>query len=707
VLSGQFWLAKFYLTILALLPNGLNTVLRFNTPVNIEVTTYLHLHHPVSLRGGTGGQDSTRVFARQYVLPGCCGGSMVARFMAIALFAVAIPCAHAADTQPAAPAPAAPDSRAVLTGDQVVQILDQTVDWYRTLGIQQQAATQPSDLLILYANRQTAEKVMALAFEIARANAELLSSEASAKQASAEAASEQSLTTIQKKLDAQRTALQAEIEAAKREAGGSTGGAREDAQAKLLVLQGELDLVNARRNMLANIAQFDRETDANGFGANALKAHIDAIAASIPSATPVPTAGAAAATATAPATSAAPAPLSEFGIWDLASTVFRLSAKARTIETVDRRTAELQELFTQIRTPPLEQLKMLTARGDALAQQMDGANASNLRAMRDQYDTLAWLFQQTSAMVTPLSKAEVLLNQYRHNLNNWREATQRQYREALKALGLRVALFAVMLALVFAAAEVWRRVVFRYVAEPRRRTRYLLLRKIVLWMLVVAIVASTLATELGSLATFAGLITAGLAVAMQSVLVSVVGYFFLIGKYGIRVGDRVQIGNVIGEVIDLGLVRLHLMELSPQGMTPTGRVVAFANSIIFQASGGLFKQIPGVNFAWHEITLSLPAGADYTALKDKLTATVGAIVADYRDEIMRQAQAIQRAASADTPEELTAHVQLRFSLAGVDAVVRYPVQLTRAAEIDERVSRELLNVISAFAPAQPKAVTQT
>src|SRR5690349_9387873 len=83
--------------------------------------------------------------------------------------------AQAADA-PTQPAAAATDSRAVMTGDQVVQILDETVDWYRTLGIQQQAATQPSDLLILYANRQTADQIMKLAFDFARANAELLSS---------------------------------------------------------------------------------------------------------------------------------------------------------------------------------------------------------------------------------------------------------------------------------------------------------------------------------------------------------------------------------------------------------------------------------------------------------------------------------------------------------------------------------------------------
>src|SRR6201987_1889405 len=102
----------------------------------------------------------------------------------------------------------------VLTGDQVIQILDDTVDWYRTLGAQQQSATQPSDLLILYANQQTADKVIGLAFEIARANAELLSSEASSSETSADTTSSaQALTEQQKKLDAQRKAIQDEMDA--------------------------------------------------------------------------------------------------------------------------------------------------------------------------------------------------------------------------------------------------------------------------------------------------------------------------------------------------------------------------------------------------------------------------------------------------------------------------------------------------------------
>ncbi len=613
---------------------------------------------------------------------------MHARIATVVLMGIAALAARAAD---------APDARAVMTGDQVVQILDETVDWYRTLGVQQQAATQPSDLLILYANRQTADKVVALAFEIARANAELLSSDASLQKEAEDAGSVQSLNRSRQKLDEQKASIQAEIAAARRQLPG--------AQSRIALLEAQLDLVNARRNMLLNMTRFAGDTDTTGFGANALKAHIDAIAASIPAASGAADMTAAAMPAAAmtesdPARVAMSAPLSRFGIWDLAATVFRLAAKARTIEQIDQRTAEVQQTFTEIRTPPLEQLKRLSDRGDALAAEAESAKGASLRGMRDQYDTLAWLFQQTSSIATPLSKAGVLFDQYRNNLANWRDAARKQYRDALEALGLRVALFAGLLAVVFVLGQLWRRAVYRYVHEPRRRSRLLLLQKIVGWTVVVVIVAATFTTEIGSLATFAGLITAGLAVAMQSVLISFVGYFFLIGKYGIRVGDRVQVGSVTGEVIEMGLVRMHLMELSGDGsMSPTGRVVAFANSIIFQAAGGLFKQMPGVDLAWREVIFNLPAGADYTALKEEMVQAVTRVSADYREDIARQTREIQKAASSREPGDPAPSVQLRFSASSVDAIVRYPVQLSHAAEIDERVSRELLAVISAHTAA--------
>ena len=613
------------------------------------------------------------------------------KFLVAVVFGACAGAASAADTATAAaPANAAaskPPHMSVLSSEQVVEILDETVEWYRTLGKQQQSATQPSDLLILYANRQTADKVVALAFEIARANAELLSSEADAADAAREVtASAKNLLQLQKQLDDQRQDIKTEMEASRKASQGS----------KALELQGELDMVNARINFLETMTQFVRETDAKGFGASKLKAHIDAIAASIPTAST-------AASGSVPAAQAAtPAPVptgtsasDRMGIWDLGANALRLSEKVSVIETIDRRTAELESTFLKIRTPPLEQLKSLSVRGDALAAQADAVSGPALKGVRDQFDTLAWLFKQTSAILLPLSKEGVLLKQYRRNLASWRDSAKTQYHDALKALGIRTAILLAMLAVVFAGSEIWRRTVVRFAQEPRRRYQLLLFRKIVSWTLVVAIVGLTFATELSSFATFAGLLTAGVAVAMQSVLVSVVGYFFLIGKYGIRVGDRVQIGNVSGEVIDLGLVRMHLMELNGQGpLGPTGRVVAFANSIVFQSSGGLFKQIPGVDFAWHELTLKLPEGCDYSAVKEKLLSALINVVKDYSEDIVRQTREIQRTTASTMGGDATPQIQLHFSAAGVEALARYPVQLQHEAEIDERVSRDLTNVIA-------------
>src|ERR1700730_8290496 len=252
---------------------------------------------------------------------------MLRRPLLVLLAALGVGCAfaRAADSNAAAQ-----DSRvSILTADQVIQILDETVDWYRTLGTQQQNATQPSHLLILFANRQTADKVVALAFEIARANAELLSSEAAAGQ-TADASSPQALNRQRADLTARQKSIEDEMaEDRRRAASGKAGAAL---PATLLELQGELAMVAARKNLLDTMADFVNESDPKGAGANALKAHIDAIAATIPGASA--TTASASPTAPASAGNSASSPMAVLGgaaaaparngIWDLGKSALRL-----------------------------------------------------------------------------------------------------------------------------------------------------------------------------------------------------------------------------------------------------------------------------------------------------------------------------------------------------------------------------------------------
>ena len=592
----------------------------------------------------------------------------------------------------AAPAPssASPQTNtvSVLTAEQVIQILDESVEWYRTLTAQQQVAAQPSDLLVVFANRQTANQVVDLAFDIARANAELLSSEADAAPSPAGndgaglAAFEQEHTQV----DSQVAAIQQEI---------ARGPAKQEVS-----LQGELAMLEARKNLLDTMGDFVAESNPKGASTAALKSQIDAIAATIPqlglpgaASTAAPATSAIAASVTVPTGENKPANV-RTSVWDLASAALSLKRKLKMIAVLDEHTVALDKLFADFGAPSTAQLKSYTARSETLAARARSADPETQKSLRAEFDTLAWLFKQTSDILLPLDKEHVLLQQYRHNLTNWRTAVQSQYSDALVALGIRLGILVGILATVVLLGEIWKRAVLRFTHEPRRRGQLLLMQRIVVWVALVAIAGLSFTTELSTFATFAGLLTAGVAVAMQNVLVSVVGYFFLIGKYGIRVGDRIQVGTVTGEVIDIGLVRMHLMELNSTGpLGPTGRVVAFANLIVFQASGGLFKQIPGVNLSWHESSLNLPPLTNYGALKEKLQSAIAAVLTKYQAELSRQSREIERTTSTVSASDPTQFVQMHLVDGRMVAVIRYPVHLENSAEIDEHVGEAVLTVI--------------
>jgi small-conductance mechanosensitive channel len=615
---------------------------------------------------------------------------MLIRFLPALIVCTGALAARAADTP--APASVAATQVSVLTAGEVVQILDQTSDWHRALGMLQQNASQPSDVLILYANRQIADQVVDLAVELARADAELLSSEANAAQSNADKSALAAFNQQRAQLESQRQSIQQEIAADRQ---------KKELQSKLSELQGELAMNAARANLLDTMGEFVIQRDPKSADAEALKAHIDAIAASTPTAgsAPAPTPPATSAgvsPARAPVLSNPSADKSKVrdGIWDLAKNVFDLENKTKAIEVIDSRSKDLEDLFHKYSEAPRARLQSYSATSEALASKADSANGAALQQLRGQFDTLAWLFKQTSSILLPLSKEAVLMQQYRHNLANWRDTTRGQYKEAWRALAVRLGIVIGLLAAVLVLAEVWRRAVLRYVREPRRRYQLLLARTILMWAVIVGIVGLSFFTEISSFATFAGLITAGVAVAMQSVLVSIVGYFFLIGKYGIRVGDKVQIGTVVGEVLDLGLVRMHLMEFHDQGpLGPTGRVVAFPNLIVFQATGGLFKQIPGVNLSWHEITLPLPTVSDYAALKERLLQAVRAVTQEYRGEIERQSKEIRDMSMSGGGADAQPLVQMHIVDGRMQAQIGYPVHSQHAADIDERVSQAVLSVL--------------
>ena len=273
-----------------------------------------------------------------------------------------------------------------MSGPEVIQMLDETVDWYRTLGTQLKIANEPSDLLILSENRQIANQVVELAFDVARAGADLIAEAASAAAPPADSAvgAAPGLAERQHKLDQQALMIQGEIDSTRQTLTAAPRKVRAALQAKLAELEGENGLVKVKKEILGNIAGVASEN--GGGNAGALRAQIDAMAVALPSASTAPAATAVAAQH-APAASLLPNALpaggsesptaSRFGVWDVAADVFRLSEKMSAVDAVDRRTQALETYLAQIRA---------TARGSdarALRTRRRAHGASGLGRRRD------------------------------------------------------------------------------------------------------------------------------------------------------------------------------------------------------------------------------------------------------------------------------------------------------------------------------------
>jgi small-conductance mechanosensitive channel len=586
---------------------------------------------------------------------------------------------------------AAPDADVLVSPDRLIQFLNQSIDLYHQCTLQQQIVSEPQEQLLLYDNRQLAGQSVRLAFEFARDQLNAMPSEPASTAAPRAGASAQynSLRKMLSNLDKQLQDTQAEEDSDRQKLASATGARRAKLQTEVSELQAEIALAQARRDAVHNMLDFVASSASTNLSASGLRAQIDALASSVP----------AASSAAAGSGSRGPAPFTivggkaaPSGIWDLTSDLFGLSSKLRTVDSMIADTDGLLRTSDEIRTPFITRLRSLSKQGNQLATQADTADRAMLSQERQQLDGFATQFTQLAAAVIPLSKQRVLLNLYRKNLVDWRGAIDGRYRSDLQSLGIHLGALAVFLGFLFGLSALWRRAIYRYVHEPRRRHQFMLLRKLVFWFVIAVIIAIVLAGKIASFATFAGLVGAGLALALQSVLTAVIGYFFLIGKFGIRVGDRVEVSGIVGDVIDIGLVRFHLMELG-SGATPTGRLVALSNSIVFQPAAGLIKQIPGASFAWHQVTLTVPRAADFGAIRKTLLGAVESVLQDYRGEIQEVYEQMEKTGILIKDRGLHSNLDLHLTSGEIQATIRYPVDLQHANEIDARVSRELLTAL--------------
>lgn len=290
------------------------------------------------------------------------------------------------------------------------------------------------------------------------------------------------------------------------------------------------------------------------------------------------------------------------------------------------------------------------------------------------------------------------------NYRNWEGVIAQEKREVLNDALQHIAVILVMLLVAtLLAAWVERSLGGLHEDRRKRQTRYMV-SKVSLQVTTVLLILLVVFGPPDNLGTFLGLAGAGLTVALKDFLVAVVGWFVLMGRNGIRIGDLVEINGVTGEVVELGLFYTVLLETGTwtESGHPTGRRVTFTNG--FAVEGHYFNFSTSGRWLLDEVHITVPTGQDPNVIAEALRREVESAIAERVSDSSAGWSEVQRIPRF-VPTAGKASVNLKPTAGGVDVTVRYLTRVSDREELRGRLYRIAIDLLGGRADgSRPGAV---
>jgi len=217
---------------------------------------------------------------------------------------------------------------------------------------------------------------------------------------------------------------------------------------------------------------------------------------------------------------------------------------------------------------------------------------------------------------------------------------------------------------------------------------------VALQIVAVAVILLMLVGLPGQLGAILGLVGAGLTVALKDFIVAFLGWFVLMGRNGMRLGDWVEINGVSGEVVELNTFHTVLLETGnwTDAGHPTGRRVTFTNS--FAISGHYFNFSTSGQWLWDELSVMVPYDRDPHAVADAIQKEVTAATAkdaSQAEEEWRRASRGQRAVGFTAQPGIA----VRPAAGGVEIAVRYVTRASDRLALRARLYQSAVQLLAA------------
>ena len=240
------------------------------------------------------------------------------------------------------------------------------------------------------------------------------------------------------------------------------------------------------------------------------------------------------------------------------------------------------------------------------------------------------------------------------------------------------------------------RFVDRRSSNQETRYRWRKAADYLVYILAIVFLARLWFANAQGLATYLGLLTAGLAVALQSPITNLVGWLFIVSRRPFDVGDRIEVNDVAGDVIDISLFQFSMMEIRNwvEADQSTGRIIHLPNRFVFSHTIGNFTQ--GLPYIWHEIPVLITFESDWEKAKHILTE----IIDKYGQEIVQMAMRH----SADASRRylvnygtLTPTVYTKVEDSGVMLTIRSLCDPRQRRNFEQMIWEEILRAFGAEA----------
>lgn len=413
-----------------------------------------------------------------------------------------------------------------LQSAQIVDHLEHTIAWFRRVQTLEQQADLSSDPVSRQRLHQSSLAALQLAFDFARATVPLVKPEPTAPApAPAGPRTERGFDQAATRLAERVATLQSRLDAANAALTRAPARSRAALAGQRDELVAALALAKDVQSTVQNLAQFAATSTAASDAANSLVGQVNELERTIPEARHTQS------TKSTTATTVQSKPVSggtattsfrpeSAGLVALATELVALGGQRRQLTEALHDTDALAKGIDDLRAPLIAPARDFARRTDVAA--APPANAAEAAQRRLDLQNAAAQFKTLSTALVPLGEQGIAVDTTRGTLGEWRDDLSERVEAAARQLLLRSLLLLVAIGALLIVSEIWRRATFRYLHDSRRRRQFLVLRRVVVAIAITLTLVAGFVSEIGSLATYAGFVTAGIAVALQNVILAVV-----------------------------------------------------------------------------------------------------------------------------------------------------------------------------------------